>query len=58
VVEGSDSSSSSSSSSKSTATPSPKATKKSSSTVTLPSGVLGQTAAQKSCSVGNDLGKR
>jgi len=38
--------------------PTPKVTKKSGSTVTLPSGVLGQTAAQKSCSVGNDLGTR
>jgi hypothetical protein len=67
VIEGSDSSSTKSgSSSSSTSTPSssstasatPKATKQTGATVTLPSGVLGQTAAQKSCSVGNDLGKR
>jgi anionic cell wall polymer biosynthesis LytR-Cps2A-Psr (LCP) family protein len=61
VVEGSASSSSSSSKSGSSATPSasptPRLTKKDS-TVTLPSGVLGQTAAQKSCSVGNNLGTR
>jgi hypothetical protein len=63
VVEGDSSSSKSSKSSKSgsSASPSPKATKKSTksgSSVTLPSDVLGQTAAQKSCSVGNDLGRR
>lgn len=56
VVEGS--SASSSASAPSSSSPSPKATKRSGSTVTLPSGVLGQTAAQKSCSVGNDLGTR
>jgi LCP family protein required for cell wall assembly len=58
VVEGSASSSTSSASPSSSASPKPKATQKSGSTVTLPSGVLGQTAAQKSCSVGNDLGTR
>jgi LCP family protein required for cell wall assembly len=64
VVEGSDSSSSSKagsskagSSASSSASATPRSTKKDS-TVTLPSGVLGQTAAQKSCSVGNNLGTR
>lgn len=38
-----------------TATPSASASEE---TVTLPSGVTGQTAAQQSCSVGNDLGTR
>src|SRR3954447_4863281 len=55
VVEGSSKAGTSATSSSS---PTPKVTKKSGSTVTLPSGVLGQTAAQKSCSVGNDLGTR
>ena len=41
----------------SSASPSPSKTSKSS-TVTLPSGVLGQPADQQSCSVGNDLGTR
>jgi LCP family protein required for cell wall assembly len=58
VVEGSDSSSADSASASSSASPSAKPTKRSGSTVTLPSDVLGQTAAQKSCSVGNDLGTR
>lgn len=58
VVVG-DSGSSDSTGASSTASPNPKRTKKaSSSAVTLPSDVLGQTAAQKSCSVGNDLGTR
>lgn len=43
----------------STVTPRPTSTKRAgSSVVTLPKGVLGQTAAQKSCSIGNDLGTR
>ncbi len=53
VIEGSGSSSTAS------ATPKPSASKSASSdTVKLPDGVTGQTAAQKSCSVGNDLGTR
>lgn len=45
------------SSSTKSGTPSPSATPNSDS-VELPSGVLGQTAAQQSCTVGNDLGTR
>jgi len=57
VVEG-DSSSSSSTASPSASPKPTKTPKASSSSVTLPSTVLGQTAAQKSCSVGNKLGGR
>ena len=57
VVEGSTGSPTAPASAKpsSSASPSPSA---SGDAVTLPDGVLGQTAAQKSCSVGNDLGTR
>ena len=51
-------SSSASASKSATASASASASAKADDTVTLPSGVTGQTAAQQSCSVGNDLGTR
>jgi hypothetical protein len=38
--------------------PSPSASSSSGDTVNLPDTVVGQTAAQQTCSVGNDLGRR